>query len=224
MGRPSKRKRITALPLILSRGKARAVTPPPELEVVVRATCATTPEASRPDYTFARVSSRTQNHKGNLRHQQAGLVAHVAGLCGTLGGVWREVGSGAEPLGERRLAATLAAVAGGTLWAETLDRFLRSYWWETNQPNEWPSVAQVEELAALAKLYDVRLATVLPAWATMTKALGYHRKRGRVMADRRKRKALLQPAAVYLHGRGWSQHRIAGLLDVNQSNVSRWLG
>lgn len=216
MERPS-RKRVKAT--IPFKWTLPSSEPPPELDAVLHAAFATTAEVGRPDCIFVRVSTREQRGKGNLWEQAAGLAAHLRPCAA----VWREVGSGAEPLLERRLAYAVRACAGGTLWAETLDRFLRSYWWETKYQNEWPSIAQVEELVALAREHDVRLATVVPAWASMATARGRHRERGWWAANK-KGKELWGPLAKALAGSGWSQNDIAKALGVNQSTVSRWLG
>jgi hypothetical protein len=185
---------------------------------------------------YCRVSGRNQKHTGNLVDQEA----HLRRWCQRYGvrviAVYREVGSGWKSDRDGLAAAiSEARECGVPVLAESTDRYVRNVNFTTDtNPNAWPTEAEFDELARMAR--GVLLTTLLVPDADPSVVRYMQQNRGQVEkdnpggrkkkkrpGDKKRRHEKLLPEALSLHARGWTLGKISAETCVPRSTIQNWI-
>ena len=103
---------------------------------------------------YCRVSARGAKRRGNLEDQEVCLIEAVEKLGGVMVKVFKETASGKKFKHRPKLtiAAKLARKVGGVLLAESVDRFVRSP--EYDSEDNFESQASLADLQKLRRSYQ----------------------------------------------------------------------
>lgn len=107
---------------------------------------------------LVRVSSREQSKEGNLKWQKISAKEALTKIGMNVIKCYREVGSGSNPLNERKVlkrAMKKAGWLGIPLVVPCLSRLVRHLLWKTIDTVWKPTVNQMKEIARMAKRYGI---------------------------------------------------------------------
>lgn len=186
---------------------------------------------------YCRVSTRQQNHTGNLDAQERYLRAEMAVRGATVVEAVHHVGAGVYALLVGR-AAAIAKPQKAKIVAVTTDRLVRNENFVSTGLNcQRNARATIGELHILTEAANgVELVTLVPPNASLAKCLGVQKKVGQMLKRRKggrpkktkpgykkQRRDSTKPEAVRLRLEGKSIREIARILDVPASTVHRWV-
>ena len=184
-----------------------------------------------------RVSTRQQNHRGNLTAHERHLRAEIAARRAEVVGLVRYVGSGCDPLWVSR-AAAIAKPHHAKLVALTTDRFVRHPDYKsTGSDYERNARANTEALEDLKRYVGgVELVTLVDPDAPLATCMGVMRRVGQQVkwnpggrpkknppGYKKQRRLKNQPQVFWMHAVGYTARRIARILDLPESTVRRWV-
>ena len=135
---------------------------------------------------YCRVSTRQQNHSGNLIAQEAYLRAQITSKGAIVVNAVHFVGSGFFPL-HLAYAATLAKQCGAKIVALTTDRLIRNNFYKSTGSNlERNARANLEGLETLKQCAQgIELVTLLHPNASLNECLGLQKKIGQEVKGRK---------------------------------------
>lgn len=181
----------------------------------------------------ARVSTGRQDKRNNLRDQLARLRRTVEEFGGKVVGVFWQRGSGQEPEAWLGRVAAYAQKRNAVILAESVDRFVRSKFFNTKTcPNARASEAELKWLQLVCG--EVRLMTVVHPDASLREVKSYHtirgqqekgrkggRPRARKPGDKKKERVRrMRHVLEYLWVEN-SRRRIAKLMNLHLTQVQR---
>lgn len=183
---------------------------------------------------YARSSHRTQDRRGNLSQQLAGLREQMKRYGVLIVAEFKETGSGWEIDRERlKAAARRARKTGTVVVAESTDRFIRSKNYHSKKnPSARPTVAEFEALKQATR--GIVLATIQPPDADWKKVRGCQSKRGQSAKGQRggrpgkpghkKRRRLKQvPRVLRLRQKGLTYRAVAERTGISTMVVWDWV-
>jgi len=206
-----------------------------------RAAAYTTHDRIRPGDAVVlacRVSSRQQDHTGNLTAQERYLRAEIAARRADVVGVVKYVGSGFDPLWVARAARRAKQHNATKIVAIATDRLIRHPDFKATG-NDWErnARAHTDDLEKL-KWYagSVELVTLMPPDAPLSECMALYKKIGQQIKNRKggrprknspgykKERRLRNLSKVFwMRAVGYPVRRIARILDIPESTVRRWV-
>lgn len=184
-----------------------------------------------------RVSTRQQNHRGNLTAHERHLRAEIAARRTEVVDLVSHVGPGYDPLWVAR-AADIAKRHNAKLVAITTDRLVRHPDYKSTGSNyERNARANTEGLDDLKRYADgVELVTLVDPDAPLATCMGVMKKIGQQVKGRKggrpgknppgykKERRLRNQSQVYwMCAVGYPVRKIAHMLDLPESTVRRWV-
>ena len=185
---------------------------------------------------FCRVSTRQQNHSGNLEGQEHYLTDQMHARGAIVVCVEKYVGSGLDPL-HLIQAAKIARQCSAKIVALTTDRFIRHEFFKaTRAKNRQLRVNQygLELLQDIAT--GVELVTLEDPNASLSKCAGLLKRVGQIAkgrkggrpkkkipGDKKKRRQHYLPRVYQLCTEGHSNREIARRLNLPESTVRYWV-
>jgi hypothetical protein len=184
-----------------------------------------------------RVSTRQQDHTGNLTAHERHLRAEIAARRANVVGVVRHVGSGFDPLWVGR-AAYIAKRHNAKIVAIATDRLIRHPDYKsTGTRYERNARACTEDLEDLNRYADgVELVTLTDPDATLADCMAVHKKIGQHAKGRKggrpgknppgykkERRLRNQSQVFWMRAVGYPVRQIARILDQPESTVRRWV-
>lgn len=186
---------------------------------------------------YCRVSTRQQNHSGNLDSQEKYLRTQMGKRKARVVEVVRYVGSGFEPL-RLPFAVRMAQQHGAKIVAITTDRFIRhDYFKSTGSKFERNARANIEGLEALKQCaQEIELVTLLHPNASLLECSGLQKKIGQRFKNRKggrpkkntpgykkKRRNEYLPKVRRLRSEGSAIREIARRFDLPEATVRYWV-
>jgi len=188
-----------------------------------------------PFVLVARVSSRDQHRKGQIRPQCWNLYESAINSGAKIIKVFEEVGSGSEEVANRLImvAAKCAKWEGACLLVESVARLLRSPKYSFFNQDQQPTDA---ELKAVVTELDVPISTLLHPDASPEETRAFETMRGlryskaksgrprkRLPGYKRKIRDELHPIVMKLHNAGESYRKIEAKTGIKVSTARGWI-
>lgn len=186
---------------------------------------------------YCRVSTRQQNHTGNLDAQEQYLKAEMAKRGAKVVQVVKYVGSGFEPL-RLPLAVKYAEQHRAKIVAISTDRFIRNEFFKsTGSKSERNARANIKGLETLKQsAQGIELVTLLYPNASLLECSGLQKKIGQQFKNRKggrpkkyppgykkKRRNEYLPKVRCLRSEGLGIREIARRLDLPEATVRYWV-
>jgi len=186
---------------------------------------------------YCRVSTRQQNHSGNLKAHERYLRAEIAARRAEVVDLVPKAGPGFDPLWVAR-AADIAKRHKAKLVAITTDRLIRHLDYKsTGSSYERNARASTEGLDDLKRYADgVELVTLVDPDAPLAECMGVMKKIGQQVKGRKggrpgknppgykkERRLRNQSQVFWMRAVGYPVRQIARILDQPESTVRRWV-